>query len=76
MCTVYRAIHLLTQKTWAVKILHAELASQRQAVKRFQKEALAASRITHPNVISVTDFGTSGMTRLEGLEMILSVQTF
>ena len=82
MCTVYRAIHLLTQKTWAVKILHAELASQRQAVKRFQKEALAASRITHPNVISVTDFGTSEegyvylvMEYLDGVTLKRALQT-
>ncbi|MBX7218742.1 MAG: protein kinase [Blastocatellia bacterium] len=82
MCTVYRANHVLTQKNWAVKILHAELASQRQAVKRFQKEALAASRIDQQNVISVTDFGTSEegyvylvMEYLEGITLKRAIQT-
>jgi eukaryotic-like serine/threonine-protein kinase len=82
MCTVYRATHVLTRKLWAVKILHAELAAQRRAVKRFQKEAQAASRIDNQNVIHVTDFGTSEegyvylvMEYLEGLTLKRAVQT-
>lgn len=82
MCTVYRATHVLTRKLWAVKILHAELAAQRRAVKRFQKEAQAASRIDNQNVIHVTDFGTSEegyvylvMEYLEGLTLKRAIQT-
>ncbi|MCS7078806.1 MAG: serine/threonine protein kinase [Chloracidobacterium sp.] len=82
MCTVYRATHVLTRKLWAVKILHAELAAQRRAVKRFQKEAQAASRIDHANVIQVTDFGISEegyvylvMEYLEGSTLKRAIQT-
>lgn len=82
MCTVYRGTHVLTRKLWAVKILHAELAAQRRAVKRFQKEAQAASRIDHANVIHVTDFGTSEegyvylvMEYLEGSTLKRAIQT-
>ena len=82
MCTVYRGTHVLTRKLWAVKILHAELAAQRRAVKRFQKEAQAASRIDHANVIQVTDFGTSEegyvylvMEYLEGSTLKRAIQT-
>jgi eukaryotic-like serine/threonine-protein kinase len=47
------------QPTVAVKVLRMELAHQREAVARFEREALAASRIRHENVIEV--HGPSGV---------------
>jgi serine/threonine-protein kinase len=57
MGTVYRATHVLMEKTVAIKVLRPSLAAVEKIVARFSREARAASRISHPNAISVTDFG-------------------
>src|SRR5262245_21647918 len=57
MGLVYRAEHTLMKKTFAVKVLHGELGQVGEAVKRFEREAQSASRLNHPNIIAVTDFG-------------------
>ena len=57
MGLVYRAEHTLMKKTVAVKLLHNELGQVGEAVRRFEREAQSASRLNHPNIISVTDFG-------------------
>jgi serine/threonine-protein kinase len=57
MGTVYRGTHVLMDKTVAIKVLRPSLAADEKIVARFSREARAASRITHPNAISVTDFG-------------------
>lgn len=57
MGTVYRGTHVLMEKTVAVKVLRPSLAADEKIVARFSREARAASRISHPNALSVTDFG-------------------
>ena len=57
MGTVYRGTHVLMDKTVAIKVLRPSLAADEKIVARFSREARAASRISHPNAISVTDFG-------------------
>jgi serine/threonine protein kinase len=57
MGTVYRATHVLMEKTVAVKVLHPSLAADDKIVARFTREAKAASRISHPHALNVTDFG-------------------
>ncbi|HSE18241.1 MAG TPA: protein kinase [Pyrinomonadaceae bacterium] len=57
MGTVYRGCHVLMDKTVAIKVLRPSLAADEKIVARFSREARAASRITHPNAINVTDFG-------------------
>src|SRR6476620_3522848 len=57
MGTVYRGTHVLMDKTVAVKVLRPSLAADEKIVARFSREARAASRISHPNALSVTDFG-------------------
>jgi serine/threonine protein kinase len=57
MGTVYRGTHVLMDKTVAIKVLRPSLAADEKIVARFSREARAASRITHPNALSVTDFG-------------------
>ncbi|PYS77832.1 MAG: hypothetical protein DMF66_08505 [Acidobacteria bacterium] len=59
MGCVYRATHVLMEKVIAVKVLHPALAADDKIVARFTREAKAASRISHPHAISVTDFGES-----------------
>jgi serine/threonine-protein kinase len=57
MGTVYRGTHVLMDKTVAIKVLRPSLAADEKIVARFSREARAASRISHPNALSVTDFG-------------------
>ena len=57
MGSVYKATHVLMDKTVAIKVLRPSLAADEKIVARFSREARAASRISHPNAISVTDFG-------------------
>lgn len=57
MGSVYRGTHVLMEKTVAIKVLRPALAADPNIVARFSREARAASRISHPNALSVTDFG-------------------
>lgn len=59
MGAVYRGTHVLMGKTVAVKVLRPALAADEKIVARFSREARAASRISHPHALSVTDFGES-----------------
>ena len=66
MGAVYRATHVLMEKTVAIKVLHPALAADEKIVARFTREAKAASRISHPHALNVTDFGedTNGIVYL------------
>lgn len=57
MGSVYRATHILMDKTVAIKVLLPSLAADEKIVARFSREARAASKIYHPHALSVTDFG-------------------
>jgi serine/threonine-protein kinase len=59
MGAVYRSTHVLMEKTVAIKVLHPALAADDKIVARFSREARAASRISHPHALNVTDFGES-----------------
>jgi eukaryotic-like serine/threonine-protein kinase len=57
MGKVYRAKQLALDKPVVLKVLRHTLLSDERTVARFQREARAASRLNHPNSISVLDFG-------------------
>jgi eukaryotic-like serine/threonine-protein kinase len=57
MSVVYKAVHLLLNKVCAVKVLGADYAPNARAVKRFQQEAQAVSRLEHRNIVKVSDLG-------------------
>jgi eukaryotic-like serine/threonine-protein kinase len=60
MGAVYEATHTgVIEKHYALKVLSAEISSHPQAEPRFLAEAAVASRLTHPHIVSVTDFGSS-----------------
>ncbi len=57
MGTVFRVEHILMKKVLALKLLRPEFSNVTDATRRFEREAQSASRLSHPNIISVTDFG-------------------
>jgi serine/threonine-protein kinase len=57
MGAVYLAEHMHMHKRLAVKVLHGEMSRLPEVVARFEREAMAAAHIEHPNVASATDFG-------------------
>jgi eukaryotic-like serine/threonine-protein kinase len=57
MGAVYKGEHILMQKFVAIKVLHREMTAMGEVVQRFEREAIAAGRIDHPNVATATDFG-------------------
>ena len=59
MADVYRAKDQLLERTVAVKILHQQYESDTEFIARFQREAKAAARITHPNIVNVYDVGVA-----------------
>ena len=59
MGVVFAARHTIIERPLAIKVLKKEVARDVATVKRFVQEAKAASRIGHPNIVDVTDFGTT-----------------
>lgn len=57
MGKVYAGEHVLMHKRVAIKVLHKELTALADVVQRFEREAMAAANIDHPNVAAATDFG-------------------
>jgi len=57
MGAVYQAEHTHMRKRLAVKVLHPEMSRMPEVVARFEREAMAAAHIEHPNIAAATDFG-------------------
>ena len=64
MGVVFAARHAVIERPLAIKVLKREVMRDDATIRRFVQEAKAASRIGHPNIVDVTDFGTTpdGMT--------------
>ncbi|MGQ0761815.1 MAG: serine/threonine-protein kinase [Acidobacteriota bacterium] len=60
MGAVFLATHLGTDRYVALKLIAPQLMRNEEFVERFKREARAAGRLRHPNVVDVTDFGFSG----------------
>jgi len=57
MANVYLAYDVILERNVAVKVLRGDLSSDEKFVRRFQREALSASSLTHANVVEVYDVG-------------------
>jgi serine/threonine-protein kinase len=62
MGAVYEATNLDTTRRVAIKVLHPDLASRPDVLRRFVQEARAACRIDHPNIVQVFDLVQEGTT--------------
>lgn len=57
MANVYLAYDTILDRNVAVKVLRGDLANDEKFVRRFQREALSASSLSHPNIVEVYDVG-------------------
>lgn len=57
MANVYLAHDTILDRNVAVKILRGDLADDEKFVRRFQREAIAASSLSHPNIVEMYDVG-------------------
>ncbi len=65
MGVVYKVEHAKIGKIMALKLLTGELARDRDTVRRFKREALLVSKLSHPNTVQVFDYGSmDGLTYL------------
>ena len=63
MATVYQAVDTRLTRTVAVKVMHVGLGDDAEFARKFDREARAAAKLSHPNVVSVFD---QGQDRLDG----------
>ncbi len=80
MGAVFRAHHLTLKRDEAVKVMRPELINTEMLSERFDREAETVARLDHPNIVRVTDYGSTpqGMKYLamellrgQGLETLL-----
>jgi serine/threonine protein kinase len=57
MGSVYRAVHQQLERNVAIKILRAEFLADYVVAERFNREARAAAKLKHPNIVAIYDFG-------------------
>lgn len=80
--TVYRALHIELEREVAVKVLNPALSASAAARERFRREGLSASRLKHPNVVQILDFGADDtmaylvMEVLQGVSLIEEICTY
>ena len=62
MANVYLAKDIILDRNVAIKILRGDLAGDEKFVRRFQREALSASSLSHPNIVEMYDVGEDNGT--------------
>ena len=71
MGAVYLASHLGTDRYVALKLISPQFMRNREFVERFRREARAAGRLRHPNVVDVTDFGFASVKQGEVAYLVM-----
>ncbi len=62
MANVYLARDIILDRNVAIKVLRGDLAGDEKFVRRFQREALSASSLSHPNIVEMYDVGEDNGT--------------
>jgi serine/threonine protein kinase len=70
MAVVYRAEDTMLGRTVAVKVLREQLGAEHEFLERFNREARAAARLNHPNIILVYDVGQDGLSNYIVMEYV------
>lgn len=81
MANVFLARDLILDREVAVKVLRYDFQNDQSAIRRFQREALAATELVHPNIVSVYDVGEEDgqqylvMEYVKGMDLKRYIQT-
>src|SRR5262249_3642480 len=70
MGAVYRAEHLLMERPVALKVINRSLTDRPALVERFRREARAAARLAHPNIVTAFDAEQAGDTHFLVMEYV------
>jgi tRNA A-37 threonylcarbamoyl transferase component Bud32 len=70
MGQVYKALHRHLDRIDAVKVIHADVVTDREAVARFRREARATARLSHPHLVTVHDAGEAEGRHYLAMELI------
>src|SRR5262245_12559645 len=70
MGEVWRARDTRLAREVAVKVLPAEVAADAGRLKRFEKEARAASALNHPNIVTIYDIGSADALSYIAMELV------
>ena len=70
MGEVYRGVDTVLDRTVAIKVLLPQFARDANFVDRFRREAQAAARLNHPNLVGIYDSGADGETQFIVMEFI------
>ncbi|MGN0973714.1 MAG: Stk1 family PASTA domain-containing Ser/Thr kinase [Bacilli bacterium] len=70
MANVYLANDIILDRKVAIKILRGDLANDEKFVRRFQREALSASSLSHPNIVEMYDVGEDNGTYFIVMEYV------
>ena len=71
MGAVFLATHLGTERYVALKLISPQFMRNSEFVERFKREARAAGRLRHPNVVDVTDFGFAAVKNGEVAYLVM-----
>src|SRR5207248_8342193 len=71
MASVWQAQDTLLDRLVAVKVLHPQFADDAEFLERFRREARAAARLSHPNIVPIYDVGEDSETRTPYIVMEL-----
>src|SRR5438445_10633174 len=71
MGTVWQAEDTLLDRHVAIKLLHPQFADDPEFLERFRREARAAARLSHPNIVSIYDVGEDAETHTPFIVMEL-----
>ena len=70
MADVWEATDRLLGRQVAVKVLHPQFATDETFVTRFRREASSAANLSHPNIVSIFDWGEEGSTYFIVMELV------
>ena len=72
MADVYKAKDLLLDRPVAVKILHEQFKRDTEFIEKFHREAQAAAKLSHPNIVNIYDVGVMEEDHYIVMEYVLT----